>query len=108
MAGESMQDTQRGDPRFRITPTRDGKEPKPMTLGRRALHHRSLLFTLRIGFVGEHPASLWKFEGASPDAHPHTANEYNRIQLDTKSTATMTVRDVYRGLFNGFAWNWDT
>ncbi|QWT22963.1 hypothetical protein KPL76_09235 [Subtercola sp. PAMC28395] len=106
-AVEPMQDQERFDLRFRITPPEDGSEPTPMTLGSRALHHRSLLFTLRIGFVGEHPCSIWKFEGASPYARPHTANEYNRVQLDTKSTATMTLRDVHGGLFNGFAWNWD-
>lgn len=106
-AVEPMQDRERYDLRFRITPPEGGEEPKPMTLGSRALHHRSLLFTLRIGFVGKHPASIWKFEGASPFARPHGANEYNRVQLDTKSTATMTLRDVHGGLFNGFAWNWD-
>lgn len=106
-AVEPMQDRARYDLRFRITPPEGGDEPKPMTLGSRALHHRSLLFTLRIGFVGEHPASIWRFEGASPYARPHAANEYNRVQLDAKSTATMTLRDVHGGLFNGFAWNWD-
>ena len=79
-----------------------------MTLASRALHHRSLLFTIRVGFIGERPASIWKFQGASPFARPHAANEYNRVQLDARGTATLTLRDVHGGLFNGFAWSWDT
>ena len=79
-----------------------------MTLASRAHHHRSLLFTIRVGFVGEQPDSIWKFEGASPYARPpHAANEYNHVQLGTKGTAAMTLRDVHGGLFNGFAWTWD-
>lgn len=105
-ATEPMQGQERYDLRFRITPPADSEEPTPMTLASRALHHRSLLFTIRVGFVGEQPASIWKFEGASPYARPHTANEYNRVDVDTRGTATMTLRDVHGGLFNGFAWNW--
>ena len=106
-ATEPMQDRRRYDLRFRITPPGDSDEPEPMTLASRALHHRSLLFTIRVGFIGEQPASIWKFEGASPFARPHAANEYNRVQLDARGTATLTLRDVHGGLFNGFAWSWD-
>ena len=65
-ATEPMQDRTRYDLRFRITPPEDGSEPEPMTLSSRALHHRSLLFTLRVGFIGDQPASIWKFEEWSP------------------------------------------
>lgn len=106
-ATEPMQDRRRYDLRFRITPPGDSDEPEPMTLASRALHHRSLLFTIRVGFIGDQPASIWKFEGASPFARPNAANEYNRVQLDVRGTATLTMRDVHGGLFNGFAWRWD-
>lgn len=106
-ATEPMQDRTRYDLRFRITPPEDGREPEPVTLASRALHHRSLLFTLRVGFIGDQPASIWKFEGASPFARPHVANDYNRVQLDARGTATLTLRDVHGGLFNGFAWSWN-
>lgn len=106
-ATEPMQDRASHDIRFRITPPDDGSEPEPMTLASRALHHRALLFTIRVGFIGDQPASIWKFEGASPFARPHAANEYNRVQLDARDTATLTLRDVHGGLFNGFAWSWD-
>ena len=105
---EPMQDRTRYDLRFRITPPEDGSEPEPVTLASRALHHRSLLFTIRVGFIGKRPASIWKFEGASPFTRPHAANEYNRVQLDARGTATLTLRDVHGGLFNGLAWSWDT
>ncbi len=106
-ATEPMKDWTRYDLCFRITPLEGGNEPEPMTLASRALHHRSLLFTIRVKFVGEQPASIWRFEGASPFALPHAANEYNRVKLDSHSTAALTLRDVHGGLFNGFAWIWD-
>lgn len=106
-ATDPMQDATRYDLRFRIDPPTDGGESKSMTLASRAAHHRSLLCTIRVGFVGERPSSIWKFEGASPFARPHAANEYNRVELDEKGIATLTMRDVHGGLFNGFSWSWD-
>ena len=107
-ATEPMQDATRHDLRFRITPPDNGEEPTPLTLASRAFHQRSLLATIRVGFIGENPSSIWKFEGASPYARPHAANEYNSVNLDHKNTVTLTMRDVHGGLFNGFAWNWDS
>ncbi|MDQ1138456.1 hypothetical protein QE410_003255 [Microbacterium sp. SORGH_AS 1204] len=101
-----MQDRERYDVMFRLVPPGQGEEPDPITLGSRALHARSLLLTISVGFRGERPASIWKFVGASPYARPHAANEYNEVQLDEHGIARLTLRDVHGGLFNGFAWRW--
>ncbi len=73
-ATEPMQDRTRYDLRFRITPPGDSDEPEPVTLASRALHQRALQFTIRVGFIGERPASIWKFEGASPPARTPQTN----------------------------------
>ena len=55
-------------------------------------------------FIGEVPASIWQFTGASPFARPQAANQYNRTVLDAQQRATLTQRDVHGGLFGGFGW----
>ena len=59
-----------------------------------------------VRFVGEVPASIWQFTGASPFARPQAANQYNRTSLDAQQRATLTQRDVHGGLFGGFGWEW--
>lgn len=103
---EPMRDREIYDLDFRITPPEGAEEPAAITLGSRALHHRSLLATIQITFEGELPASIWKFEGASPYARPHTASRYNAVEPDARGTVTMRLRDVHGGLFNGFGWSW--
>lgn len=105
-ATEPMHDRTRYDLKFRISPLVESEQPPPVKLASRALHQRSLLFNIRVAFVGEHPASIWTFGGVSPFARPEAADEYNRVQLDAQGTATLTLRDVHGGLFNGFAWDW--
>lgn len=105
-ATESMQASHRYDLRFRITPSAEADEPKPITLASRAFHQRSLLATIAVRFVGETPLSIWKFEGASPFARPETTSEYSRVKLSQNATASMTMRDVHGGLFSGFGWEW--
>ena len=39
---------------------------------------------------------------------PGAQHKYSRVQLDARGTATLTLRDVHGGLFNGFTWSWDT
>lgn len=101
-----MEDETRYEVKFRVDPPQDTSEPGPMSLGSRALHARSLLLTIRVVFIGERPASIWKFTGASPFARPHAADEYNQVQLDDRGTVRLTLRDVHGGLFNGFSWRW--
>lgn len=105
-AVEPMADEERFDLRFRITPPEDANEPGPIKLASRAFHERSLLATIRVGFIGEHPSSIWRFINASPYARPAAADEYNAVQLDEKGTVTLVLRDVHGGLFSGFAWEW--
>lgn len=105
-ATQPMNDRTRYDLRFRIDPPADAGEPFAMTLASRALHQRSLLFTLRVKFIGEQPTSIWKFTGVSPFARPHTSDDYNTAPRGADGTATMTLRDVHGGLFNGFTWTW--
>lgn len=94
------------DLRFRLTPDAEYAAPDTITLGSRALHHRALLFNFRVRFIGERPATIWRFEGASPFARPHAANAHNRAELGDDGAITMTLRDVHGGLFNGFGWEW--
>lgn len=105
-ATEPMQDQTRYDLRFRVTPLPDSEAPEPITLASRAFHTRSSLGTIQVRFIGTRPATIWRFEDASPFARPHTANEYNTIQLDNHGVATLTGRDLHGGLFRGFAWQW--
>lgn len=103
---EPMPDAQRFDLRFRITPPEGADEPGAITLASRAFHERSLLATIRVGFTGEQPNSIWRFINASPYARPATADQYNTVELDERATATLVVRDVHGGLFSGFGWEW--
>jgi hypothetical protein len=105
-ATEPMQDRTRYDLKFRLTPPADGEEPPSVNLASRALHQRSLLLNISVAFSGEHPASVWRFEGVSPFARPGAADEYNRVVPDLKGMVTLTLRDVHGGLFSGFGWNW--
>ena len=101
-----MQDTTRYDLAFRAEPV-PGEEPTtPISLASRAFHARSLLATIQVRFIGEVPASIWQFTGASPFARPQAANQYNRTRLDAQQRATLTQRDVHGGLFGGFGWEW--
>lgn len=101
-----MADETRFDLQFRITPPDDTTEPRPLKLASRAFHERSLLATIRVGFIGAQPLSIWRFINASPYARPATANQYNTVQLNEKGIATLVLRDVHGGLFSGFAWEW--
>lgn len=101
-----MQDATRYDLAFRAEPV-PGEEPTtPISLASRAFHARSLLATIQVRFVGEVPASIWQFTGASPFARPQAANQYNRTSLDAQQRVTLTQRDVHGGLFGGFGWEW--
>ena len=101
-----MQDATRYDLAFRAEPV-PGEEPTtPISLASRAFHARSLLATIQVRFIGEVPASIWQFTGASPFARPQAANQYNRTHLDAQQRATLTQRDVHGGLFGGFGWEW--
>ena len=75
-------------------------------LANRTFHARSLLATIQVRFIGEVPASIWQFTGASPFARPQAANQYNRTHIDAHGQATLTQRDVHGGLFGGFGWEW--
>ena len=103
---EPMLQDQIYDLRFTLVPELSQAEPTPITLASRALHERALLFSLQVGFIGEKPKRLWKFERVSPFARPDTANQYNQIALDEHGIATVRLRDVYGGLFNGIGWEW--
>jgi len=101
-----MHDATRYDLAFRAEPL-PGEEPTtPISLASRAFHARSLLATIQVRFIGEVPASIWQFTGASPFARPQAANQYNRTCLDAQQRATLTQRDVHGGLFGGFGWEW--
>ena len=101
-----MQDATRYDLAFRAEPLPDEEPTTPISLASRAFHVRSLLATIQVRFIGEVPASIWQFTGASPFARPQAANQYNRTHLDAQHRATLTQRDVHGGLFGGFGWEW--
>lgn len=95
------------DLRFRIEPMAgDEAAQEPIKLASRAFHHRTLLASIQVGFIGEKPSSIWTFEQVSPYARPAEANEYTRTELDERGVATLRLRDVHGGLFSGVAWAW--
>ena len=103
---EPMQRDEIYDLKFTLTPEPSQAEPPPVRLASRALHERALLFSLQVGFIGEQPKTLWKFERVSPFVRPAGMNEYNALPLDERGIATLRMRDVYGGLFHGIAWEW--
>lgn len=95
------------DLKFRITPSSaDEASADALTLGSRAFHHRSLLASIQVGFIGDSPDSLWAFEQVSPYARPSEANLYNEVELDSRGVATIRLRDAHGGLFSGIRWRW--
>lgn len=105
-ATEPMKRNSVYDLKFSLSPEPEIFEPEVMKLARRALHERALLFSLRVGFVGERPRSVWKFEQVSPFARPTARDEYNGVELDKQGIVTQRLRDVHGGRFNGIAWEW--
>ncbi|TAM66481.1 MAG: hypothetical protein EPN48_15525 [Microbacteriaceae bacterium] len=101
-----MQEGEIYDLRFAILPPEGGDEPRSIKLASRAFHERSLLASIQVGFIGDRPRDIWKFERVSPFARPAAANEYNRLGLDHRGVATLRLRDVHGGLFSGIAWEW--
>lgn len=81
-------------------------EPTAFKLGTRAIHERTLLFSMQVAFVGEQPKKIWKVERVGYFSIPDEPNEYNTIDLDEQGVARLQLRDVYGGLFSGIAWSW--
>lgn len=107
-ATEPMKADKVYDLRFKVTrPPGDSEAQDVLKLGSRAFHHRSLLASIQVGFIGEKPRSIWTFEQVSPYARPTEVNEYNRTELDERGVATLRLRDVHGGLFSGIAWGWE-
>lgn len=94
------------DLRFTVQSERSSDEQEPVKLASCAFHDRTLLVSIQVGFVGDKPRSLWKFERVSPFARLSSANEHNTIDLNDQGVATLRLRDVYGGLFSGIAWEW--
>lgn len=94
------------DLKFTVHPDQGPNEQDPLRLASRAFHDRTLLASIQVGFIGDKPRSLWKFESVSPFARPTKANEYNAQGLDDRGIATLRIRDVHGGLFSGIAWEW--
>lgn len=82
------------------------EEHAALKLASRAFHDRTLLASIQVGFIGDKPRSLWKFDRVSPFARPTKANEHNTLELDDRGIAGIRLRDVYGGLFSGIAWDW--
>ena len=95
------------DLRFAVTPEPGSDAATDsMKLGSRAFHHRSLLASIEVMFIGEKPTSIWKFENVSPYARPAEEDDQNRVSLSLRGIATLRVRDVHGGLFCGINWRW--
>ncbi|MDJ1372652.1 hypothetical protein [Gulosibacter molinativorax] len=93
------------DIRFSLRPT-DVVEPRSHRLAARAFHQRSLLASIQVGFIGDRPKSIWKFDQVSPFAIPESGNEYTAVEMDERGVASLRMRDVHGGLFSGLAWSW--
>lgn len=94
------------DLNFTVFPENQAEEQAALKLASRAFHDRTLLASIQVGFVGDKPKSIWKFDRVSPFATPTKANEYNSLGLNDKGIATLRIRDAYGGLFSGIAWEW--
>lgn len=103
---EPMKQDEIYDIKFTATPETGEAEPTALKLGTRAIHERTLLFSMQVAFVGEKPTKIWKYERVGYFSIPNEANEYNTIELDERGVARMQLRDVYGGLFSGIGWSW--
>lgn len=104
---EPMKRAEVYDLKFRIEPgSAEAARADALKLGSRAFHHRALLASIQVGFIGEKPASVWAFERVSPYARPLHPAEGDLMVLDDRGVATLRLRDVYGGLFSGVAWDW--
>ncbi len=91
------------DLKFVLEPVGDSE---PMRNAYRAFHERSLLASIRVAFIGERPAQVWKQERVSHFAWPGEPNDRNVIEVDEKGLASLRLRDVHGGLVSGIAWTW--
>jgi hypothetical protein len=89
---------------FELSPDDHPVHSRPLRLATRAYHHRSLLSTFSVTFLGETPASVWRVEevshfalGRSPGvpAQPTGPGRYE-----------FTMHDTHGGLHSGFGWTW--
>ncbi|GAA1344281.1 hypothetical protein [Arthrobacter roseus] len=103
---EPMERGQIYDLKFTVFPEQQREEHAALKLASRAFHDRTLLASIQVGFIGDKPRSLWKFERVSPFARPSNANEHNSVELDDRGIVGIRLRDVHGGLFSGIAWEW--
>lgn len=103
---EPMERGQIYDLKFTVFPEQQREEHAALKLASRAFHDRTLLASIQVGFIGDKPRSLWKFEKVSPFARPSSANKHNSVELDDRGIAGIRLRDVHGGLFSGLAWEW--
>jgi len=94
------------DLKFTLDATPEGGTT-PVVNAYRAFHHRSLLASIQVAFLGERPRTLWTYERVSHFAQPGEPNDTNRISLDERGIATLRLRDVHGGLVSGIAWHWE-
>jgi hypothetical protein len=89
---------------FELTPDDHPVQSRPLVLATRAYHHRSLLSTFGVTFLGETPTDIWRIEevthfalGRVPGvpAEPTGPGRYE-----------FAKRDTHGGLHNGFGWTW--
>lgn len=103
---EPMERGQIYDLKFTVFPEQHLEDHAALKLASRAFHDKTLLASIQVGFIGDKPRSIWKFERVSPFARPTKANEYNLLGLDDRGIAGIRLRDVHGGLFSGIAWDW--
>lgn len=103
---EPMERGQIYDLKFTVFPEQHFEEQSALKLASRAFHDRTLLASIQVGFIGDKPRSLWKFERVSPFARPTKADAYNILGLDDRGIAGIRLRDVHGGLFSGISWEW--
>lgn len=93
------------DLRFTISPNGDRHEQEPLKLASRAFHHRSLMATIQVAFVGERPSSIWTFDNLSPYERPTKPDDDSLTSLDKQGVASIRLRDIHGGLFTGIGWS---
>lgn len=103
---EPMRRGETYDLKFTLAPNHSAEEQDAIVNASRAFHERSLLASIQVGFIGERPTTIWKYERVSYFDQPGNPHAGNHVPIDERGVATLRLRDVHGGLFSGIAWEW--
>ncbi|MEV7769892.1 hypothetical protein [Microbacterium sp. NPDC086615] len=89
---------------FELTPDDHPVQSRPLLLATRAYHHRSLLSTFSVTFLGETPADVWRIKEVTHFALGRVPGV--SVEPSGPGRYEFSMRDTHGGLHNGFGWSW--